>query len=259
MAFEVSTTIGRRVGGDRAELGDGHLEVRQHLQQQALDLDVGLVGLVDEQHGRLGAPDRGQQRPGEQELLAEDVVVDGVPVRAVGALRRLDAQQLLLVVPLVQRPRLVEALVALQPDQLRRRSPSPAPWPARSCRCRPGPRPAAACRAGRRGRPSSRSARRAGSPASDSRLLDVGDRGELRELRGGGACGSWQGRRTRSADVAGAGDDVGGGGQLRQAQRPAGVQLLGGDADLGAEAELAAVGEPGRGVDQHARRRPPRR
>ena len=30
----------------------------------------------------------------------------------------LDAQQLLLVVPLVERPRLVEALVALQPDQL---------------------------------------------------------------------------------------------------------------------------------------------
>ena len=35
---------------------------------------------------------------------------------------------------------------------------------------------------------------------------------------------------------------------------PAGVQLLGADADLGAEAELAAVGEPGRGVDQHRRR-----
>ena len=38
-------------------------------------------------------------------------------------------------------------------------------------------------------------------------------------------------------------------GHLRQAHRPAGVQLLGGDADLGAEAELAAVGEPGRRVD----------
>ena len=43
-------------------------------------------------------------------------------------------------------------------------------------------------------------------------------------------------------------------GQLGQAHRAAGVQLLGGDADLGAEAELAAVGEPGRGVDHHRRR-----
>ena len=51
--------------------------------------------------------------------------------------------------------------------------------------------------------------------------------------------------------MAGAGDDVGGGGQLRQAERPARVQLLRRDADLGPEAELAAVGEPGGGVDEH--------
>ncbi len=40
----------------------------------------------------------------------------------------------------------------------------------------------------------------------------------------------------------------------RAAHGPPGVELLGGDADLGAEAELAAVGEPGRGVDRHRRR-----
>ena len=34
------------------------------------------------------------------------------------------------------------------------------------------------------------------------------------------------------------------------AHRPARVQAVGGDADLAAEAELAAVGELGRGVDQ---------
>ena len=34
---------------------------------------------------------------------------------------------------------------------------------------------------------------------------------------------------------------------------PAGVEAAGGDADLGAEAELAAVGELGRGVPQHDR------
>src|SRR3954452_13524590 len=53
------------------------------------------------------------------------------------------------------------------------------------------------------------------------------------------------------ARVAVAGDDVGRGGQLRQPQRPPGVQLLRGDADLRAEPELAAVGEPGGGVDHH--------
>ena len=52
----------------------------------------------------------------------------------------LDPQQLLLVVPLVERLRLVEPLVALEPDEpgagdLRR-----PPWRARSCRRRPGPR-----------------------------------------------------------------------------------------------------------------------
>ena len=56
--------------------------------------------------------DRVHQRAGEQELLAEDVVLDLVPAGAVGL--GLDAQQLLAVVPLVERLGLVEALVALQ-------------------------------------------------------------------------------------------------------------------------------------------------
>src|SRR6478609_3617947 len=43
-------------------------------------------------------------------------------------------------------------------------------------------------------------------------------------------------------------------GQLGQPHGAAGVQLLGRDADLGAEAELPAVGEAGRGVDQDAGR-----
>ncbi len=41
------------------------------------------------------------------------------------------------------------------------------------------------------------------------------------------------------------------GGELAQAHRAPGVELLGRDADLGAEAELAAVDEAGRGVDHH--------
>jgi hypothetical protein len=51
-----------------------------------------------------------------------------------------------------------------------------------------------------------------------------------------------------------AGDDVRGGGQLPQTHRPPGVQLLSGDTDLGSEAELLAVGEPGGGIDHHGRR-----
>lgn len=57
----------------------------------------------------------------------------------------------------------------------------------------------------------------------------------------------------RLAHVPVADDDVLGGGHLGQPHRPAGVQLLGADADLGTEAELAAVGEPGGGVHQHRR------
>src|SRR4051794_20363630 len=50
--------------------------------------------------------------------------------------------------------------------------------------------------------------------------------------------------------LAGAADDVLGGGELAEAHGAAGVELLGADADLGAEAELFAVDEAGRGVDE---------
>ena len=66
-------------GGDRAELGDRDLEVAEHLQQQPFDLHIGLVHLVDQQDGRLLAPDGGEQRPGQQELVGEDVVVRLAP------------------------------------------------------------------------------------------------------------------------------------------------------------------------------------
>src|SRR5580692_10594944 len=105
----------RPLGGDGAQLGDRHGEVRQHLQQQTLDFDVGLVGLVDQQHGGFGAPDRGQQRTGEQKLLSEDVGLGLVPVIGAG----LDTQNLLGVVPLVEGTGLVDTFVALQADQTR--------------------------------------------------------------------------------------------------------------------------------------------
>lgn len=83
-------------GGQGAQFGDGHREVGQHLQQQALDLDVGLVGFIDQQHGGLGAPDSGQQRTLQQELFAEHIGFGGLPISRAG----LDTQDLLSVVPL---------------------------------------------------------------------------------------------------------------------------------------------------------------
>ena len=100
---------------DAAQLGDRDLEVGQQLEQHRLELLVGLVDLVDQQHDRLLGGDRGHQRAREQELLAEDVVLHGVPAGAGGL--GLDAQELLAVVPLVQRLGLVEPLVALQAHQ----------------------------------------------------------------------------------------------------------------------------------------------
>src|SRR3954454_20319285 len=104
---------GLRAGLDAAELGDRDLEVAEDLQQHRLELLVGLVDLVDEQDDRLGAGDRRHEGALEQELLAEDVVLDLVPAGLIAGLG-LDAQQLLAVVPLIQRLGLVEALVALQ-------------------------------------------------------------------------------------------------------------------------------------------------
>ena len=51
------------------------------------------------------------------------------------------------------------------------------------------------------------------------------------------------------ADMSVAGDDVLVGGQLLQTHGASGVELLGGDAHLAAQTELAAVGKPGGGVD----------
>lgn len=64
---------------------------------------------------------------------------------------------------------------------------------------------------------------------------------------------AWGLCRLASAHVAVADDDVLRRGHLGQPHRAAGVELLGADPDLGTEAELAAVGEPRRRVDQHRR------
>ncbi len=103
------------LGLDRAQLGDRDLVVGEDLEQQRLGLDLDAVDLVDQQHDGIVGADRLEQRAGQQEVVREDVVVDLAP--PVGVLVGLDAQQLLLVVPLVERTALVEALVALEADQ----------------------------------------------------------------------------------------------------------------------------------------------
>ena len=99
-------------GADRAELGDRDLEVREHLEQERLELLVGAVDLVDQEHDRLVGVDRLEQRPADQELGPEQLVLgDGA------FLRRADVQQLARVVPFVDGMGDVEAFVALEPDQ----------------------------------------------------------------------------------------------------------------------------------------------
>jgi len=99
---------------DRPELGDRDLEVREHLEQEGLELLVGAVDLVDEEHDRPVGVDRLEQRAPNEELGSEKLLLG---YRAF--LRGPDVQELARVVPLVDGVRDVETLVALEPDQAR--------------------------------------------------------------------------------------------------------------------------------------------
>src|SRR6266540_4833884 len=104
-------------GLERAELRDGDLKIREHLQQERLKLLIRTVDLVDQQDRRLGlGADRAQQRPLEEERVAEDEALLLLRVTR-GALLDLDPQHLLWIVPLVEGRVDVEAFVALQADQ----------------------------------------------------------------------------------------------------------------------------------------------
>ena len=106
---------GRR---DGAELGDGHLPGREHLEQERLELVVGPVDLVDEQHGG-GVAQGPQHRAGDEEALVEQALLDLLDV-ARGTLDRLErphVQDLAGEVPVVEGLGRVDALVALQPDE----------------------------------------------------------------------------------------------------------------------------------------------
>ena len=108
----------RDVGrGDGADLGDRDLPVGEYLEQERLELLVGAVELVYQQHRRPVVGDRLEQGPLEQEGLAEDVGLALVEA-ALPPFFETDLEQLALVVPLVQGGAGVESLVALQTDQV---------------------------------------------------------------------------------------------------------------------------------------------
>ncbi len=102
----------------RLDLGDGHLEVRQQLEQIRLELLVGAVELVDEQHrspASGGGLDGLEQRAGNEVVPRHDVADLGMPTCRLG---EPDRHHLPGVVPLVEGVVDVEALITLQPDQL---------------------------------------------------------------------------------------------------------------------------------------------
>ena len=90
----------------------------EQLEQERLEVVVGAVDLVDQQHRgpRAGMLERPQQRPPDQVVGAEQVLLAERRVARVG---EPDAEQLARVVPLVERLGGVDPLVALQPDQRR--------------------------------------------------------------------------------------------------------------------------------------------
>ncbi len=160
-AAERLVQLARPVGGehddrrrrrlDRADLRDGDLVVGEKLEQERLELVVGAVDLVDQEHRAVGTAEaRGgaAARSGTRRHRC--------PPRSPVALRLADGEQLARMVPLVERLRRVDALVALQADESRGRAPWPAPSRPPSCRRRARPRRAAACRAPARGTRQSR-------------------------------------------------------------------------------------------------------
>ena len=104
------------LGGDRPQLGDRHGEVGEELEEERLELVVGAVDLVDEQHGRPVVLERLQQRALHEEAPREQVALLDA------ALRGPDREELAGIVPVVDRVVQVDALVALQADEPRARA-----------------------------------------------------------------------------------------------------------------------------------------
>ena len=110
---------GRLGGLDGAELGNGDLEIRQHLQQIGLEGLVGAVELVDQQDrraARIGLQ-RLEQGPLDEEALRIDVAAQALAAAVAGGLGQADLHHLAGIIPLIDRRRDVEPLIALQAHQ----------------------------------------------------------------------------------------------------------------------------------------------
>ena len=111
----------RRLGrAHGAELGNRDLELGEQLEQIALELFVGAIDLVDQQHRRPRARgiDRLQQRPLDQERLAVELAPRAVAIERAGRVEDAQLEQLARVVPLVDGVADVEPFVALQANQV---------------------------------------------------------------------------------------------------------------------------------------------
>src|SRR5215210_6077810 len=121
---------------DGPDLGYGNLVVGEELEQERLELLVGTVDLVQQQHRRRLGGYGLQNGPLYQEVLGEEHIFLLTQLRGglAQALRRtedlpdllpqdLRVQELLAVLPLVERLGLVEALVPLQADERAVRGP----------------------------------------------------------------------------------------------------------------------------------------
>ena len=110
---------GRSLGPYGADLRNAHGKVAEHLQQERLELLVGPIDLIDQQHRGDCAPvlERPQQRTPNEKFLAEDVSGGG----GLGFSPRFqqpDLHHLSRVVPLIHCGIDIQAFVALKPDEL---------------------------------------------------------------------------------------------------------------------------------------------
>jgi hypothetical protein len=107
----------RDVSMEGGQLGDADRVVGQDLEQEGLEFVVGPVDLVDEEDRRdvTAVVDGPQQRPADEEPLRVQLVFDDVGVLG---LDRPEVEELAGVVPLVDGLGGVDALVALEAEEL---------------------------------------------------------------------------------------------------------------------------------------------
>src|SRR5438067_1061601 len=80
----------------RAELGHGDLELRQELEQEALELLIRAVNLVDQEHGRARARriDGLQQRTPDQKTFRVEIMPRVIGVEVCRRLENAELEQL---------------------------------------------------------------------------------------------------------------------------------------------------------------------